>query len=61
MKQKCGEALGDLESVHDPFPIMSDFTLLETVPQTGSIFVEQNPYRLRHFLTVNHRGPLQVR
>ena len=32
-KQPCGETLGDLEPVYDPFPITSEFTLSEAVAQ----------------------------
>ena len=33
-EQKCGETLGDLEPVYDPFPITEEFALPEVVTQT---------------------------
>ena len=48
-KHECGETLGDLEPVYDPFPIMSEHNVWTS-------FVEQVV-----FLTVNHRGPLPLK
>ena len=52
----CGETLGDLEPVYDPFPITSELALPEAVTQTCGVSVEQVV-----FLTVDHRGPLTLR
>ena len=60
MTQQCGETLGDLEPVYDPFLITSEFTIPGAVGGTDihvcGVFVKQVI-----FLTVNHRGPLPLR
>ena len=39
-KNVCGETLGDLEPVYDPFTTTGEFTLPEAVTQTSGVFVK---------------------
>ena len=56
MKYECGETLGDLEPVYDPFPIASEFALPDAVTLCGA-----RPVEKATILTVNHGGPLTSR
>ena len=61
-KYECGETLGDLEPVYDPFLITSEFDLPETVTQTCTWHLcRKRPTEKVVILTVNHRGPLTPR
>ena len=55
----CGETLGDLEPVYDPFPMTSEFALPEAVTQK---FFRRlggtGPVEKVVIFTVNHRGTL---
>ena len=64
-KQYCGETLGDLGPVYDPFPITSELTLPEAVGDTYEHICLWRLCEVGHlkiiFFTMNHWGPLPLR
>ena len=61
-KHECGETLGDLEPVHDPFLITSELASPEAVKQTRIRRLGgTGPVEKVVTFTVNHRGTFTSR